>query len=44
MMPHVYPDERSVSNAIRIAYNTCQNAGFNLPELPQGNNIAAQIL
>ena len=44
MMPHVYPDERSVNNAIRIAYNTCKKAGFELAPLPQGNNIAARII
>lgn len=44
MMPHVYPDERSVNNAIRIAYNTCKKAGFDLSPLTQGNNIAARIL
>ncbi|HMQ10079.1 MAG TPA: FAD-dependent oxidoreductase [Oligoflexia bacterium] len=44
MMPHVYPDERSVNNAIRIAYNTCKKAGFDLEPLAQGNNIAAKII
>ncbi len=42
-MAHVYPDERSVNNSIRIAANTCKLMGIETEFIPKGNNLAGSI-
>lgn len=41
-MAHVYPDERSVNNSIRIAANTCKVIGIQTP-VPNGNSLSGLI-
>ena len=42
-MPHVYPDERSVNNSIRIAANACNHIGFDTSYIPQSRSLAGLI-
>ena len=42
-MAHVYPDERSVNNSIRIAANACKTIGYNTSSIPSGNSMAGLI-
>lgn len=42
-MMHVYPDERSVNNSIRIAANTCKIMGINSDFVPDGSSLSALI-
>lgn len=42
-MAHVYPDERSVNNSIRIAANACKTMGFNTQNVPEGNSLSGKI-
>ncbi|MBI1289540.1 MAG: NAD(P)-binding protein [Flavobacteriales bacterium] len=42
-MMHIYPDERSVNNAIRVAANVCQSLGMDCEEVPLGNSLSGQI-
>ena len=42
-MIHVYPDERSVNNAIRVAANVCQSLGMDCSYIPRGNSLAGKI-
>lgn len=38
-MTHIYPDERSLSNAIRVAANACKKMSLDTTFVPQGNNL-----
>ncbi|PSQ96395.1 MAG: FAD-dependent oxidoreductase [Bacteroidetes bacterium SW_9_63_38] len=40
-MPHVYPDERSTNNSIRIAAAAVKEMGVNGSIVPEGNSLAA---
>jgi protoporphyrinogen oxidase len=42
-MPHVYPDERSTNNAIRVAAETCRVMAIPTTLRPKTNSLAAQI-
>lgn len=42
-MAHVYPDERSCNNAIRVAVEATRTVGFQVPDVPRGANIAGLI-
>jgi protoporphyrinogen oxidase len=42
-MAHVYPDERSVNNSIRIAANACETMGVEIGDLPDGNSLSGKI-
>lgn len=42
-MMHVYPDERSVNNSIRIAANTCKEMKINSLSVPEGSSMSAKI-
>lgn len=42
-MAHVYPDERSVNNSIRIASNACKKMGINTGFVPEGASLSGQI-
>ena len=42
-MVHIYPDERSVNNSIRVAAEACTKMGINVKSIPQGTSLSAQI-
>lgn len=42
-MNHIYPDERSTNNAIRVAAEACKKMGFLNIEVPYNNSLSAQI-
>ena len=42
-MPHLYPDERSVNNSIRIAANALKAMGFDTSAVPQGTTLAGKL-
>jgi len=42
-MSHIYPDERSTNNAIRVAAAACQSMGIPTDEVPHGASLSAQI-
>ena len=42
-MMHVYPDERSVNNSIRLAAEACSVMGINSKFVPKGSSISAII-
>lgn len=42
-MAHVYPDERSVNNSIRIAANACHSMGISKGNVPEGNGLSGEI-
>ncbi len=42
-MAHVYPDERSVNNSIRIASNACKTMGLNTDHIPSGISLSGSI-
>ena len=42
-MMHVYPDERSVNNSIRLAAEACRVMGINSKFVPKGSSISAII-
>lgn len=42
-MPHVYPDERSTNNAIRVAAETCRIMNIPTAVSAKTNSLAAQI-
>ena len=42
-MMHIYPDERSVNNSIRVAANVCSSLGVNTDYIPKGGSLAGQI-
>ncbi|MFT5917185.1 MAG: protoporphyrinogen oxidase [Flammeovirgaceae bacterium] len=42
-MMHIYPDERSVNNSIRLGAETCRIMGIDSDFVPKGNSMSAQI-
>jgi len=42
-MPHIYPDERSCNNSIRVAAEACRVMGLETPPVPRGASLAGQI-
>jgi protoporphyrinogen oxidase len=42
-MPHIYPDERSCNNAIRVAAQACRVMELNCPSIPRGPSLAGQV-
>lgn len=42
-MPHIYPDERSTNNSIRVAAETCKVLGFNKISIPEGQSMSGKI-
>jgi protoporphyrinogen oxidase len=42
-MSHIYPDERSCNNAIRIAANACRTIGIDSSMVPSGTSLSGQI-
>lgn len=42
-MMHIYPDERSVNNAIRVAANICSSLGIDCMDVPNGNSLSGEI-
>jgi protoporphyrinogen oxidase len=42
-MIHVYPDERSVNNAIRVSAEACRGMGMNISFIPEGNSLSGKI-
>lgn len=42
-MAHVYPDERSVNNSIRIARNACEEMGIKIDYVPKGTSLSGTI-
>ncbi len=42
-MPHIYPDERSCNNSIRIAANCCQVLGIDTSYIPKGKSLSGLI-
>jgi protoporphyrinogen oxidase len=42
-MPHIYPDERSCNNSIRVAAAACKVMGVNCPAIPRGPTLSGQI-
>ncbi len=42
-MAHIYPDERSTNNSIRVAAEACKLMGINTDFVPNGASLSAQI-
>jgi len=42
-MVHVYPDERSANNSIRIAKYACKNIGMDVSFIPEGDSLSGKI-
>lgn len=42
-MAHVYPDERSCNNSIRVAAEVCRVMGLDIPHVPKGASLSGQI-
>jgi hypothetical protein len=42
-MSHIYPDERSCNNAIRIATQACKKIGIDTSMVPFGSSLSGQI-
>jgi protoporphyrinogen oxidase len=42
-MMHIYPDERSVNNSIRVASEACRVMGIPSNFVPKGNSLAGKI-
>lgn len=42
-MPHIYPDERSCNNSIRVAAEACRVMGLNCPAIPRGPSLSGQL-
>jgi len=42
-MPHVYPDERSCNNSIRVAAEACNVMGLDASMVPKNASLAGQI-
>ena len=42
-MSHVYPDERSVNNSIRVAAEACHVMGIDASDVPRGSSLSGQI-
>lgn len=41
-MPHIYPDERSTNNSIRVAAEVCKLAGAGGQQVPFGRSLSGQ--
>ena len=42
-MPHIYPDERSTNNSIRVAAETCRVLGLNSDFVPKGQSMSGTL-
>lgn len=42
-MAHIYPDERSVNNSIRVAAEACRVMGYNNVNVPLGASLSGKI-
>lgn len=42
-MPHIYPDERSCNNSVRIAAEACQVMGLETTDIPRCASLSGQI-
>jgi hypothetical protein len=42
-MPHVYPDERSCNNSVRVAAEACRVMGLAIPAVPRCASLSGQI-
>jgi protoporphyrinogen oxidase len=42
-MAHIYPDERSTNNSIRVAAEACRVMGINADEVPYGASLSGKI-
>lgn len=42
-MAHIYPDERSTNNSIRVAAEACKVMGINADEVPYGASLSGKI-
>lgn len=42
-MAHIYPDERSTNNSIRVAAEACKVMGINAEAVPYGASLSGQI-
>jgi protoporphyrinogen oxidase len=42
-MTHIYPDERSTNNAIRVAAGACQVMGIDTSQVPYGASLSGKI-
>ncbi len=42
-MPHVYPDERSCNNSVRVAAEACRVMGLKTADLPRRASLSGQI-
>jgi protoporphyrinogen oxidase len=42
-MVHIYPDERSTNNSIRVAAEACRVLGINADEVPYGASLSGKI-
>lgn len=42
-MTHVYPDERSTNNSIRVAAEACKTMGINSTFVPTNNSLSGQL-
>lgn len=41
-MVHVYPDERSANNSIRVAKYVCKDMGMDVSFIPEGNSLSGK--
>ncbi|MEO0638897.1 MAG: NAD(P)/FAD-dependent oxidoreductase [Bacteroidota bacterium] len=42
-MSHIYPDERSTNNAIRVAAEACKAMGLEIADVPRNQSLSGQI-
>jgi protoporphyrinogen oxidase len=42
-MPHIYPDERSCNNSVRIAAEACKAMGIKTADVPRCGSLSGQI-
>lgn len=42
-MAHIYPDERSTNNSIKVAAEACKTMGFKADFVPAGNSLSGNI-
>jgi protoporphyrinogen oxidase len=42
-MTHIYPDERSTNNSIRVAAEACKAMGIEVSQVPYGASLSGQI-
>ena len=43
-MMHIYPDERSINNSIRVSANACRSMGMKKVAVPTNQSLSAQKL